>query len=91
MSRMREENGGKKMIPDEKTIDETLQLVKTELIKAYRKFPENFHSTHEGYAVILEELDEMWDDIKRNLPMASCVEAIQVAAMAVKYIISIRG
>lgn len=34
--------------------------VQSELNKAQAKFPE-FHSMHEGYAVIKEELDEVWD------------------------------
>jgi len=44
---------------------------------------------HEGYAVILEELDELWDEVKgrntnRRLRMRQ--EALQVAAMAVRFI-----
>jgi hypothetical protein len=48
------------------------------------------HNEHEGYAVILEELDELWDEIKlkqsaRN-PPAIRQEALQVAAMAIRMI-----
>ena len=45
-----------------------------------------FHSTHEGYAVLLEEVDELWADIKGNDTPHSCEEAYQVAAMAIKYL-----
>lgn len=41
-----------------------------------------FHSTHEGYAVILEEVDELWDAIRSNYPAWKLrEELIQIAAM----------
>lgn len=49
-----------------------------------------FHSTHEGYAVIKEELDELWDAIKKNRPTLELKgEAIQVAAMALRFLTDI--
>jgi len=49
-----------------------------------------FHSNHEAYAVILEELDEVWDEIKKSKEVTGNEqiksELIQVAAMCVKYI-----
>ena len=49
-----------------------------------------FHSNHEAYAVILEELDEVWDEIKKSKDVKGNEqirnELIQVAAMCVKYI-----
>jgi ADP-dependent phosphofructokinase/glucokinase len=49
-----------------------------------------FNSNHEGYATLLEELDELWDEIKKNKPREWTEEmrkeAIQVAAMAVRFI-----
>lgn len=46
-----------------------------------------YHSIHEGYAVIKEELDELWDEIKKQEPSGEHMyeEAIQVAASAVKF------
>jgi hypothetical protein len=63
--------------------------VLSELISARKKFPA-FRSAHEGYAILLEEIDELWDEIKgpddsrQNARTRS--EAIQVAAMAIRFI-----
>jgi hypothetical protein len=61
-----------------------------EVHRAMRKHAA-MHSGHEGYAVILEELDEMWDEVKRQKadPVALRKEAIQVAAMAVRFVLDI--
>ena len=61
-------------------------LIKKELARARTKF-DSFNSPHEGYAVIKEEVDEMWDDIKANRDASK--EAVQVAAMALRYLIDI--
>ena len=50
-----------------------------------------FNSGHEGYAVILEELDELWREVQANKgdPKIRRVrmrkEAMQVAAMAIAF------
>ena len=51
-----------------------------------------FRSAHEGFAILKEEVDELWDEIKRkeNDPERKRnmkQEAIQVGAMAVKFLI----
>ena len=43
-----------------------------------------FCSAHEAYAVLLEEVDELWADIKANNPEGIREEALQVAAMALR-------
>ena len=40
------------------------ELVKVELAAANKQFPQ-FHSAHEGYAVIQEEVDELKEDMDR--------------------------
>jgi len=44
------------------------------------------HSAHEAYAVILEELDEFWDEVRKKgdviEPAKMLKELIQVSAMA---------
>jgi hypothetical protein len=37
-----------------------------EVMRATAKHPNEFHSAHEGYAVLLEEVDELWDVVKLN-------------------------
>ncbi len=68
-----------------------IQLVVDELEKANDKFP-LFNSSHEGYAVLKEEVDELWDEIKNNKNPMTMVsqkkEAIQVGAMAIKFLMS---
>lgn len=61
-------------------------LALTELHRAKQKFPVLFHNAHEGYAVLKEEVDELWDAIKANDAAHARVEAIQVAAMALRFI-----
>lgn len=64
---------------------DVLDAVVLELASARRKFPA-FHSGHEGYAVIREELDELWDAVKRDDIPHARREAVQVAAMALRFI-----
>lgn len=45
--------------------DEMIQDVIQELIRAESKFPP-MANLHEAYAVILEELDEVWEIVKLN-------------------------
>jgi hypothetical protein len=51
------------------------------------------NSAHEGYAVLLEELDELWEHVKTNQKRRDLVEmhkeAIQVAAMATRFALDI--
>jgi hypothetical protein len=51
-----------------------------------------FHSDHEAYAVILEEFDELWDDIKSNSSKTKKYqETIQCIAMLTCYINEVIG
>ena len=65
--------------------------VDAELRKALIKFPRPQTSPHEMYAVLLEELDELWDHVKANTGRSpeARKEAIQMAAMAVRYILEV--
>lgn len=60
-----------------------------ELERATRNF-RPFASAREGYAVILEELDEAWDAIKANEIGKACAEMTQVAAMALRFLVDMQ-
>ena len=65
--------------------DQLIKDVNTEIASARKHFPA-FHSHHEAYAVILEEVEELWDCIKNNSNAGmKYFELIQVIAMCVCY------
>lgn len=66
--------------------EKALALVLAEVTKATTRYGA-FNSTHEAYGVLAEEVDELWDDIKANRTQHAAVEAVQVAAMAVRFIV----
>lgn len=70
-------------------IDAALATVRAELIRATAKFGA-FKSAHEGYAVLLEEVDELWDEVKANNKSLAREECVQVAAMAVRFLVDVR-
>ena len=71
--------------------DEIIELVKTEFKFAIKEF-KPFNSAHEGYAVILEEMDELWQNVKLNQKKnpnrerLMLNECIQVCAMSIRFI-----
>ncbi len=77
--------------PKQLSIDIDVSLVMTaiaqEVMRARAKF-KPFNSAHEGYAVILEELDELWEEVRRKHVDRGDMrtEALQVAAMAVRFL-----
>ena len=71
-------------------IPEIQKLILREYAGATNKFGA-FSSAHEGYAVIKEEVDELWDAIKNKQSTNKDLrkEAIQIGAMAVRFIFDI--
>lgn len=68
--------------------DETvLQEVAAEIERA-RSLHGDYHSAHEAYAVIKEELDEFWDIVKMKSAKRSAsamkTELIQIACTAIR-------
>lgn len=60
--------------------------VSVELLKARRLHPKPINSAHEGFAVILEELSEFWDEVRKKDSARNKArmrsELVQIAAMA---------
>ena len=50
---------------------------------------DSLQSVHQGYGLLLEELDELWDEIKKKNdlrnPKAMREEAKQLAALAIRF------
>ncbi|MCP3678753.1 MAG: hypothetical protein GY721_14620 [Deltaproteobacteria bacterium] len=69
-----------------------LAEVDRELRRATSAFPP-FNSAHEGYAVLLEEVDELkeivWQKTKARNSEQLRKEAIQAAAMAVRFVLDV--
>ena len=69
-------------------VREVLDLAYQEICIAKHNWPP-FNSAHEAFAVLKEEVDELWDHIKTNQKKrdlkAMHDEAIQVAAMALRF------
>lgn len=65
-----------------------VQLVLQEIEASVEKYGE-FNSPHEAYGVLCEELDELFDEIraKRAYSKNAIVEASQIAAMALHYMV----
>lgn len=67
----------------------------SEIIKAYEyaveKHPQGFASAHEGYAVLLEEVDELWECIKEGYLPGILLEAAQVGAVALRILVDVCG
>ena len=59
--------------------------IAAEYLKARMKFGP-MRGPHEGYAVLLEEVDEFWDAIKANNLELGRKEAFQVGAMALAFL-----
>lgn len=64
-----------------------------EVLRTKTKFHNNFVNQHEAYAVILEEVDELWDEIKKNQKAydldAQKKEAVQCIAMLMRLIVEL--
>jgi hypothetical protein len=76
----------------EKDFRTLCKLLKEELDKA-EAINGPFNSAHEAYAVLLEEVDELWDEVKKKkvsrVPGDMQAECIQIAASAIRFIMDV--
>lgn len=79
-------------MPDPMIVDGVLDTIKQEYLQAAIVY-EPMHSAHEGFAVLKEEVDELWAEVckrpSRRDPQAMKREAVQVAAMALRFLIDV--
>ena len=71
-------------------LQEILEDIRKEFEFATNKYG-GFNSVHEAYAIILEEVNELWEEVKASQKNQSRLEfvkkeAIQVATMAIRLI-----
>lgn len=68
-------------------LSDIIEDVRYEVDRAEAKHPP-MHSAHEGHSVIREEFEELWEHVRADTGASAeaRVEAIQLAAMAVRYI-----
>ena len=68
-----------------------LEEIETEVIRASNLHPNYPKYPHYGYAVILEELNELWDEVKTKEQNKAKMrkEATEGAATAIRFIIEL--
>lgn len=68
---------------------DAIKYILTELDRARQAYPP-FHSPHEGFAVLLEEVEELKAEVFKNRETRNLAhmtsEAIDVAAMALRFL-----
>jgi len=63
--------------------EDLFEDLRAECEKILDLYQPSFHSFHEAYGVIKEELDEFWDCVKENKPEGMKEGLIQIAAASI--------
>ena len=74
----------------EERLDRVLAQVRAEVLRAAEKHAP-MPTAHHGYAVIQEEVDELWTEVKADNGQSpeAFKEARQIAAMGIRYILDL--
>lgn len=77
-------------VPKPYTFADALADIGEEYLRAAKMYPP-MNSAHEGYAVIKEEFEELWEEIRLKNPNRDNmkVEATQVGAMALRFLVDV--
>jgi len=86
------------MIPDARynkavlEVMDELMMLKAKVDDPNHPF-DNLHSPHHGYALLLEEMDELWEEIRKKNKFrdleAMREEAMQIAALAIRFMVDL--
>jgi hypothetical protein len=70
--------------------DEVMKMVLAEVYRAEQGFPP-MRSAHEGWAILREEVDELWEEVRDKMRDRDRMksEAVQVAAMAIRFVLDV--
>lgn len=78
---------------EQEKFEQAIRLITHEYLLATKRHGK-FNSTHEGFAVLKEEVDELWDLVRKGhrynaMQQEHCFtsEAKQIAAMAIRFIV----
>ncbi len=71
---------------DRVKLERIIAIVTDEIHRSNEKHRLKWYSPHEGYGVLIEEVAEAFDEIRRDDNAAASKEMIQVAAMAIKFV-----
>lgn len=67
-------------------LKDLIPIIESEMSWAHSKYG-NYHNAHEQYAVMLEEVEEWWEAVKGNFADFALYELVQVASVALRYVI----
>lgn len=69
-------------------LSQAISLTTRAVENAIKQHPNKFYDYHQGYAIIKEELDELWDAIKDKNSTQNDIltEALHVAATTLRFI-----
>lgn len=70
--------------------EDEINNIINDILKEVKKVSDKvgpYNSVHEGYAVMLEEFDELWDEVKRKDKNYTAMynEAMQVACTSIRF------
>ena len=88
-------NGGFTKVLDDFRVTNLGKSIKTIITEYNRSIMKNapFHSTYEGWALIKQKVDNLWEEIKKEEATGSreamMKEAAQIGAMAMRFIIDL--
>jgi len=93
--KQRSKNSGVTRVLDDfrvSNIGKSIKAIITEYNHTIIKQPP-FSSTYEGWAMIRQQVDELWEQVKKdeteNVKAIMCKEAAQIGAMAMRFMIDL--